>query len=84
MSDKPATLTLHELAARLGYDHRTVAALIDQGKGPGIRVGRRYLIFEAWVERFEQGLDGFWSHAIAGAPQPEPRPVDSPFVRRIA
>jgi hypothetical protein len=73
----PATLSLEDLAARWGRDKKWIAELIQAGKGPGVYSGRRYFIPVEAVERFEQGLDGFWSRAIAGLPEPveeEPMP----------
>lgn len=78
----PRTLTLHELAARLGIAHRTAAALLAEGKGPGIKVGGRYLIREDWVTRFEAGEPGFWS-PTGERPAPAPA-VDHPYVRRLS
>jgi excisionase family DNA binding protein len=78
----PAHLSLKECARRLGFDQATVARLIESGKGPGIKVHGRYLIYETWVERWLAGDAGFWGPGIVA--EPELRSVDSPFIRRIA
>jgi len=82
MTAPPDRLSLKELAARLGYDQATVARLIEAGKGPGIKVHGRYLIYTAWVERWLAGDAGFWGPSPAV--EADPVTVDSPFVRRIA
>jgi excisionase family DNA binding protein len=78
MADRPDRLSLEDLTARLGYDQRTIADLIASGKGPGIKIGRRYLILESWVDRWLAGELGFWSVAIAGLTVPEPQPMAGP------
>jgi excisionase family DNA binding protein len=84
MTGKPERMSLKELAAHLGYDHTTIAALIEAGKGPGIKVGSRFLILTEWVERWQRGEPGFWSHGIAGTTPIEPTAPSHPFIRRTA
>ena len=78
MTERPERMTLNELAERFGVHRSSVAELIASGKGPGVKIGRNYLIFREAVERFERGELGFWSAAIAGGVTVAPTPTEEP------
>ena len=72
---KPETLTLGQLAKRLGMSHQRVSRGIDAGLLPGWRVGHRFYIPVMLVEEFEE--TGTWKGRGHVAYQPT-----SPYIRR--
>lgn len=61
---------------RTGMDPKIAARGFAEGKLPGVKIGRHYYIRLEWVERWERGLDGFWS------PNPTTRNVpENPYIR---
>lgn len=60
----PNMLTTDEVAAQLRTTRLNVATMLREGRLPGIRNGRRWLIPEdalsAWIARGGQPLPGGW------------------------
>ena len=50
-----APLTIGEAAVRLGLHRQTVRSAIDRHEIPAVRLGRRWLISAAAVERLASG-----------------------------
>ena len=49
------TLTVDEVAKRLGVNRNTVYTAIEKGQIPSIQVGRLVLISKRWLERALNG-----------------------------
>lgn len=47
----PRRLTILEFCERTGLDPRKAAQGFKEGKLPGIKIGRYYLIYETWIEQ---------------------------------
>lgn len=73
-------LDFKDLMDELGLGDRALRELIKSGKGPAMYLGGRILCYRAWVERWLEGKDGFWSLAIAGGvPAQAPAPYAEPI-----
>ena len=57
MSDVAPTMTVPELAARMGIDQSTAWRYLRDGKLPGVQVASRWLIDRERVERFLSGKE---------------------------
>lgn len=57
MSDHSPTMSVPELAERLGTDPSTAYRYLRDGKLPGVHIGSKWLIDRQRVERFMAGLE---------------------------
>lgn len=71
----PDMVSLNDFCAQLGVARTTGAELIASGRGPGLKVGRRYIIRRQWVEAWLDGRHGFWS--VAEPPVPTTAQVEA-------
>ena len=55
--ERGPTMTVPELAARMGIDQSTAGRYLRSGKLPGVQVGSRWLIDRERVERFLSGKE---------------------------
>lgn len=49
-----STLTVREIAERLGVGRLAVYRMLEQGLLPGIRVGKRWIVTRAALEQWER------------------------------
>ncbi len=68
MSDPAPTMTVPELAARLGIDPSTAFRYLRAGKLPGVQIGSRWLIDRERVERFLAGREDARGQPLTHAP----------------
>lgn len=62
-------LSVDEVAKHLGLGQQAVYAMLEQGKMPGIRVGRRWIITRLAYEKWEQscGMSSAGKSAAKGS-----------------
>ncbi len=65
----PPTMTIPELAGRVGIDPSTAWRYLKAGKLPGVQVGNRWVIDRGRVERFLAGQED-----AGGTPLHQPAP----------
>jgi len=51
---RAARITVPEIAKRLGIGRQAVYAMLEQGKMPGIRLGRRWIVTRTAYEQWER------------------------------
>lgn len=67
MSEVTPTMTVPELAQRMGIDQSTAGRYLRSGKLPGVQVGSRWLIDRERVERFLAGKEDAAGNPLATA-----------------
>lgn len=70
------TMTVEQLAKRLGMGHNRVSAGIDAGQIPGQRIGRQFYIRTSWVEEYERT-----GRVYTATNTPPPK---HPYIKRVA
>jgi excisionase family DNA binding protein len=73
--ERSPTMTIPELAQRMGVDQSTVWRHLRDGKLPGVHVGRRWLIDRARMERFLAGKEDAAGKPLMTAEAPASTPV---------
>lgn len=75
MSDVAPTMTVQELAARMGIDQSTAGRYLRAGKLPGVQVASRWLIDRERVERFLAGKEDAAGNPLVAEATPAMAPV---------
>lgn len=69
------TMTVQELAARMGIDQSTAWRYLRDGKLPGIQVGNRWVVDRERVERFIAGKEDAAGNPLMASEAPALAPV---------
>lgn len=75
MSDVAPTMTVQELAARMGIDQSTAWRYLRDGKLPGVQVGNRWVVDRERVERFVAGKEDAAGNPLVTEAAPAIAPV---------
>lgn len=73
--ERSPTMTVPELAVRMGIDQSTAGRYLRDGKLPGVQVGSRWLIDRERVERFLAGKEDAQGNVLVAAEAPAMTPV---------
>ena len=75
MGDVAPTMTVQELASRMGIDQSTAWRYLRDGKLPGVQVGNRWVVDRERVERFVAGKEDAAGNVLVAAEAPAMTPV---------